>query len=127
MQVCFLCVCPGYLYCHGGTDRSSYPGSSFIPFSGYSCSPQLNSCCLSIIIIPYFSLCLSLPFPLLPVAFLPTFSSVFYFCFCFVIHDCCQLSCSSSSPRSRHTLHPTLGSAKQSLKPHVINKLKRSY
>lgn len=89
-----LCVCPGYLYCHGGMERGSCPGSGFIPFSGYSCSPQLNSCRLSIIIIPVpLPLSLPPPSPIVPVAFFFFSPSFLVVGFCFVINACCRLYC----------------------------------
>lgn len=82
------------------------------PFSGYSCSPQLNSCRLGITIIP-----VPLPLPPTPsfshhscclIFFLP-FSSCFLLCHKCLSSALMSLSAPSSLPHScRHTLHRTL-------------------
>lgn len=105
-----FCFCPGYLNCHGGTDRGSRPDSGYIPFSGYSCLPLLKSCCLSVTIIP-------VPFPLsLPSS---CWHSSCFICHFFILH------CNEHPAPALLFLASTLcilSSTKQSLKSPVTSK-----
>lgn len=111
-----LCACSGYRCRLGATDHGSCPGSGFIPFSGYSCSPQPNSCHPSIRII-HAPLSLSLSF-LQPEIPLLCFGLFFLFFFYIWLLPC-PGSGVSSKPWEENRISP---STKQtSLKTFVIN------